>query len=104
MNAWSGLFSTGRILSQRRCGWSKIRELEKYELYLRPGDTDSHYPLKLFFGDGGRDRSDFSQAFRDMNSRKRQRQRPLSDEVTQRRESDDHDSDQGDVNDASFSQ
>ena len=28
---------------------------ENYDLYLRPGDTDAHRPLKVFFSDGGRD-------------------------------------------------
>ena len=77
--------------------------LEKYELYLRPGEQDTHWPLKMFVSDGRRDRSDFSQACRDLKSRKRQRRRRWR-EVTQRPESDDDDSNQGDVNDASSSQ
>ncbi len=58
---------------------AKNLDLEKCELRLRPGDNDSHYPLKLFFGDGKRDRTELSKALRDTNGRKRERRRRLSD-------------------------
>ena len=60
---------------------AKQMKLEKYELYLRPGDNDSHFPLKLFFADGKRDRTEFSQAFRERNSRIRERRRRLGPTV-----------------------
>ena len=48
---------------------------EHYELHLRPGDCDGHRPLKVFFGDGKRDRAQASKMYRDRKSRLREHSR-----------------------------
>ena len=70
-----GIVFSWKDFKPKRVRMAKNLNLEKYELYLRPDDDDSHYPLKLFFGDGKRDRTELSQAFRDRSSRIRERER-----------------------------
>ena len=48
---------------------------ENYDFRLRPGETDAHRPLKLSFSDGGRDRSQKGQMFRDKHNREREHAR-----------------------------
>ena len=50
-------------------------QYERHDFRLRPGDTDSHRPLKVHFGDGGRDRSEPVRMFRNLHDRQRERAR-----------------------------
>ena len=51
---------------------------ENHDFRLRPGDADSHRPLKVHFSDGGRDRSEAAHMFRDHDNRQRERARKCS--------------------------
>ena len=50
-------------------------QYERHDFRLRPGDKDSHRPLKVHFSDGGRDRSEVARMFRDHHNRQRERVR-----------------------------
>ena len=50
-------------------------QYERHDFRLRPGDTESHRPLKVHFSDGGRDRSEATRMFRNRHNRQRERAR-----------------------------
>ena len=54
---------------------AKHINFNNYELYLRPGDTDSHYPLKVTISNGKRKRSELSLAHRLNKRRNRKKKR-----------------------------
>ena len=72
-----GIVFSWKDFKPKKVRMAKNMNLEKYDLYLRPGDNDSHTPLKMFFADHRtkRDRSQFMQAFRMNNDRLRERKR-----------------------------
>ena len=72
-----GIVFSWESFKPKRVRMAKHLNLEKCDLYLRPGDKDAHTPLKMFFADHRtkRDRSQFMQAFRMNNDRLRERKR-----------------------------
>ena len=92
-----GIVFSWKDFKPKKVRMAENMHVERYDLRLRPGDTDSHTPLKMFFGDGKRDRTPISRAFRINSARIRERRRRACASSAA------YDGDQGDFSDASVS-